>query len=105
MRVSYSSRSPRQRLVRAQVERRSSKRARLVLVVLAGAAQQRADAREQLAQRERLDEVVVGAGVEPGDAVVDSPRAVSISTGVRSPPSRSRRHTSRPSSGASRCRG
>ena len=28
------------------------------------AAQQRADAREQLLERERLDEVVVGAGVE-----------------------------------------
>ena len=47
----------------------------LLLVLLARAAQQRAHAREQLAQRERLDEVVVGAGVEAGDAVVDLARA------------------------------
>ena len=35
------------------------------------AAQQRAQARLQLAQREGLDEVVVGARLQPGDAVVD----------------------------------
>ena len=35
------------------------------------APQQRAQAREQLAQGERLDQVVVGAGIEAGDAVVD----------------------------------
>ena len=35
------------------------------------AAQQRAQPRVELAQRERLDEVVVGAGVEAVDAVVD----------------------------------
>ena len=35
------------------------------------AAQQRAHARDQLLDRERLDEVVVGAGVEPGDALGD----------------------------------
>ena len=34
-----------------------------------GAAQVRAHAREQLGEPERLDEVVVGAGVEPGDDV------------------------------------
>ena len=43
----------------------------VLLVILARAAQQRAHARQQLAQRERLDEVVVGAGVEARDAVVD----------------------------------
>ena len=36
-----------------------------------GAAQQRAQARLELLQRERLDEVVVGARVEAGDPVVD----------------------------------
>ena len=35
------------------------------------APQQRPQAREQLAQGEGLDQVVVGAGVEAGDAVVD----------------------------------
>ena len=35
------------------------------------AARERAQAREQLGERERLDEVVVGAGVEARDAVVD----------------------------------
>ena len=61
------------RLVRAQVEAQILERERLTrhVVLLAGAPQQRAYAREQLAQCERLDEVVVGAGVEAGDAVVD----------------------------------
>ena len=36
-----------------------------------GAAQQGADPREQLAEREGLDEIVVGAGVEPLDLVLD----------------------------------
>ena len=35
------------------------------------AAQQRPDPRQQLAERERLDEVVVGAGVQPVDPVAD----------------------------------
>src|SRR5262249_34865381 len=35
------------------------------------AAQQRPDAGEQLVEVERLDHVVVRAGVEPGDAVLD----------------------------------
>ena len=35
-----------------------------------GAPQQRPQARLELLQRERLDQVVVGAGVQPGDAVV-----------------------------------
>src|SRR3954449_3106322 len=37
---------------------------------LAGTAQERADAGDELARAERLDEVVVGAEVEPADAVV-----------------------------------
>ena len=37
----------------------------------AGAAQQRSQPRAELLQRERLDEVVVGAGVEAFDAVGD----------------------------------
>ena len=32
---------------------------------------ERTQARLQLGERERLDEVVVGAAVEPGDAIVD----------------------------------
>jgi hypothetical protein len=36
------------------------------------AAQERVDARQQLAERERLGEVVVGAGVEAGDAILDA---------------------------------
>ena len=39
--------------------------------VAAVAAQQRVQARAQLGDRERLDEVVVGARLEAGDAVVD----------------------------------
>ena len=77
MRVSCSSRSPRQaswaRTVEAQVLEASS--CLSCSSSSLGAAQQRAHAREQLAQRERLDEVVVGAGVEAGDAVVDLVRA------------------------------
>ena len=38
-----------------------------------GAAQQRAHAREQLAKSERLDEIVVGSGVQARDAVVHLP--------------------------------
>ena len=39
--------------------------------LLAAAAQQRLQARGQLGDRERLDEVVVGARLQPGDAVLD----------------------------------
>ena len=39
--------------------------------LVGGAAEQRAHAREQLGERERLDDVVVGAGIEPRDAVGD----------------------------------
>jgi hypothetical protein len=61
------------RLVRAQVQAHVLEGERLPrpVLLLAGAAQQRAHAREQLAQRERLDEVVVRARVQAGDAVVD----------------------------------
>ncbi len=41
-----------------------------VLVVLAGAAHHRADPGQQLARRERLDHVVVHAGLQAADAVV-----------------------------------
>ena len=68
-----------------------------LLVLVEGAAQQGADAREQLAQRERLDQVVVCARVRPATRSSTVSRAVSISTGVLSPPSRRRLHTSRPS--------
>ena len=44
---------------------------RLLLVDLVRSPEQRAHARHQLAQGERLDEVVVRAGVQAGDAVVD----------------------------------
>ena len=44
---------------------------RTVASVRLGPPQQRAQPRLQLAQRERLDQVVVGARVEPRDAVVD----------------------------------
>ena len=40
-------------------------------VVLTAASQQRSYTREQLAQRERLDEIIVGTGVQAGDAVID----------------------------------
>src|SRR5882672_3745816 len=36
-----------------------------------GPPQERADAGEQFGERERLDQVVVGAGVEAGDAIID----------------------------------
>ena len=56
-------------LARARVERQVGEREQLVAA--GRAAQERAQPREQLLERERLDQVVVGAGVEPGDAVVD----------------------------------
>ena len=60
-------------LVREAVEAQVGEGERLLLLILAGAAQQRAQAGHQLAQRKRLHEVVVGARVQPGDAVVDLP--------------------------------
>ena len=50
---------------------RSPKRERRRLVVGAEAAEQRAHPRDQLLQGERLHEVVVGPGLEPGDAIRD----------------------------------
>ena len=53
----------------------------------------------QLVDVERLDEVVVGAGVEPGDALVDARRGRSAAgSAPRRPFARSRRVTARPSS-------
>ena len=57
-------------LVRARVEHEVGE-AQVGRARLLAPPQQRAQPRPQLAQRERLDEVVVGAGVEPVDAVVD----------------------------------
>jgi hypothetical protein len=64
----------------------------------------RAQPRQQLLERERLDHVVVGAAVQPGDAVGDPSRAVSISTGAQTPAARSRRQVSKPSIPGASCR-
>ena len=61
------------------------------------AARQRAQPREQLGERERLGQVVVGAGVEAAIRSASPSRAVSISTGDQTPSARSRRQTSSPS--------
>ena len=58
-------------LVGDRVEHQVGVAQHLAVAVVRCAAQQRAQPRLQLAQRERLDEVVVGADVEPLDAVVD----------------------------------
>jgi hypothetical protein len=71
---------------------------------LAGAAEQGADAGEQLRHRERLDEVVVGAGGEAGEAVLggvgggeeDDRQLVVAVVAVARAPSRSRRAMDRP---------
>ena len=62
-------RSPRHTSREAGSSARSAKRRRCAGRL--DAPQQRAQAREQLAQREGLDQVVVGAGIEAGHAVVD----------------------------------
>ena len=61
------------RLPRAAVERQVGEAQRCCRPRLGrlGAAQQRPQPRLELLQRERLDEVVVGAGVQAGDAIVD----------------------------------
>ena len=69
MRVSCRRRSPRY-ASRVDGSRRHVGELQRV-VAGAGAAQQRAHPRAQLLDGERLDEVVVGAGVEALDAVVD----------------------------------
>ena len=77
---------------------RSAKRSDVAVVLVARPAQQRAHAREQLLERERLRHVVVGARVEAGDAVLDLGRAPSASApGAGCPTPRSRRQTSSPS--------
>ena len=62
-------------LARARVELEVGEPQHLAVVPLGRPAEQRAHAREQLLERERLRDVVVGAGVEPGDAVLDLGRA------------------------------
>ncbi len=56
--------------VRARVEREAGEPERRVLARRARAAQEGAHAREQLPERERLHEVVVGAEVEAADRVL-----------------------------------
>ena len=99
MRVSSIARSPRRTSCARRVERRGRRSAAARRSSPAPvAAQQRPQPRAQLLQRERLDEVVVGAGVEPAHAVGDARRARSASApGVRSPAARRRRQTSSPS--------
>ena len=55
--------------VDAQVAEPQFRRPHHVGRLVVGAAQQRSDARQQLAEIERLGQVVVGSGVEPGDAI------------------------------------
>ena len=62
-----------------------------------GPPQERAHAREELLERERLRHVVVGARVEPGDAVLDLDARGQHEDGQRLPRAASRRQTSRPS--------
>ena len=72
---------------------------------LEAAAQQSPQAGQQLGQGERFDQIVVGAGIEPGHAVVDGVAGRDMSTGVSSPTLRMRRQTVSPSrSGSPRSR-
>ena len=77
------------RLAARGIEREVADAQHLVVAGHARAAQQRAQARQQLVERERLHEVVVGAGVEPGDAVAHLVAGGEHEHGVRSPRSRS----------------
>ena len=65
-----------------------------------GAAQQGAHARDQLGHVERLDQVVVGAAVEAGDAILGASRAVRMSTGSMARRRRRPRSRVRPSPSA-----
>ena len=87
-RSSRSSRSPRRA---SRVSRSSSRSAKAdPLGARAGAAQQRANARDQLLVRERLDEVVVRAGLQP-----DHPVAHRVASGQHQHGHRvARRHAS-----------
>ena len=69
MRVSSIRRSPRAHVARGGIEREVAEAQALRRRL--HAAQERAQPGEQLAQREGLDQVVVGARVEAGHAVVD----------------------------------
>ena len=71
MRVSSIGRAPRWTSRVDGSSARSAKRSAPPSSARPGAAQERAQARVQLAQGEGLDEVVVGARVEARDAVVD----------------------------------
>ena len=75
MRVSSISRVAAPHLVGRRVERDVREAQDAVRVAVDGAPEQRADAREQLLERERLDEVVVGARVETRDAIARRRRA------------------------------
>ena len=50
--------------------------------LIGAAADERAQSREQFSQVERLDHIIIRAGVESAHAVADWSRAVSMSTGV-----------------------
>ena len=69
--VSSISRSPRRTSCATGSSTRSANRSTSDSVALAGPAQQRPQPRLELLERERLDQVVVGADVEPLDAIVD----------------------------------
>jgi hypothetical protein len=63
------------------------------------ASRQRPDARQQFVKRERLDKIVVGAGVQAlKNAIPRRHRGVSIRTGASFASRRSRRQSSNPSS-------
>jgi hypothetical protein len=59
-------------LVRVRVELEVAEAQRAPLALPARSPQQRPQAREQLLERERLGQVVVGARLQPGDAVPDA---------------------------------
>ena len=67
MRVSSSRRPPRRASCASGSSSRSSKRSVSLVALPARAAQQRAQPGDQLLARERLGQVVVGAGLEPRD--------------------------------------
>ena len=69
MRVSSTSAPAAPDLARRGIEREVGEPQDAVRVAVDGASQQRPDAGEELLERERLDEVVVGARVEARDAV------------------------------------